>query len=89
MLKYYLPGHSETANDAQALPKGARGHNEFNPRIFAELAADWCHARRDGWEWDWPEFFVIIDEDGNEFHFEVTRELLPDFYANPGPRRPA
>lgn len=81
-MKYYIPDNGETSGDAQSLP----GQDHPTSKTFcfqraAVVAADWCHARRNGWEWDWPKKIVIIDEGGEEYPFEVRRDMVPEFVA--------
>jgi len=47
----------------------------------AERLADWCHARRDGWEWSYPKEFVIVEDNGTLHRFEVQRHSVPEFEA--------
>lgn len=54
-------------------------------REAAKLYADYCHARRDGWEWSWPVKFVV-DDGAAYVVIEVEREHVPEFRAgNPVP----
>jgi hypothetical protein len=76
MLKYYIPDHGYTQEDAEEVPNC----KESDPEDFAKIAADWCHARKDGWEWTWPVIFAVIDESGKEHRIEVSREIVPEFY---------
>jgi hypothetical protein len=49
-----------------------------SPRECAELFADYCHARRDGWEWSWP--IDVIVHDGEQYwQVEVSRDMCPEF----------
>jgi len=74
-LKYYLPNYGESVEDAREIPR----NTETDPSWFAKQAADWCHARRDGWEWSWPVIFIVVDENGSEHRFEIDREMAPEF----------
>jgi hypothetical protein len=52
-----------------------------DPRDAAEQYAEYCHARRDGWEWSWPVDFVV--HDGERYYVvEVERETVPEFCAS-------
>lgn len=77
LLRYYIPDHGETAEDSHALPGGRTDC----PRQFAAEAAYHCQFQRDGWEWDWPKVFVVIDGGGKEWRFSVDREMVPEFFA--------
>lgn len=55
--------------------------NCTNPRSAATEFAEYCHARRDGWEWSWP-IEVIVDDGSQHWLVEVERETVPEFYAN-------
>ncbi len=46
----------------------------------AEIYADFCHANRDGWEWSWPQEFVVFDQSAY-WVVSVDRETVPEFNA--------
>ncbi len=84
MLTYYIDSHDQGPEDAQELRADRiYGTVSDDPEIFAEQAAEYCQNYRDGWEWRWPENFVVL-KDGTEVgRFEVTRECVPHFHASP------
>lgn len=49
----------------------------------AEVYADFCHDRRDGYECTWPLMFRVRSEDGTVSDFEVAREMVTQFSARP------
>ena len=77
-MKFYIPRHGELALDAQDIP----GNSESDPLWFVEQAAEYCYDNYDGWEWLWPVIFVVVDDDGVEYKFEVEIEYNPVFYAS-------
>lgn len=82
MLTYYIASHDQGPEDAQELRSDRiYGSVSDDPETFAEQAAEYCQNYRDGWEWTWPEIFVVL-KDGEEVgRFEVAREAVPHFYA--------
>lgn len=50
-------------------------------RQGAKLYAEYCNARRDAWEWNWPIDFVVHDGTGY-FVVEVDRHIVPEFEAH-------
>lgn len=90
-LKYYIDDR-DNDTDAQHLTRKWDWQNNFSedPEQFAVQAAEYCQDHRDGWEWEWPKVFVILDGNEEVGRFEVTREYAPEFYATevtrPGPK---
>jgi hypothetical protein len=87
-MKFYIEDHGEGPEDAREIPSNKAPYpfcekNKINqvadPRIYAELAAEYCHNHRDGWEWCWPITFTIVSDDGTEANVEVERENVPQF----------
>jgi hypothetical protein len=48
---------------------------------FAEVAAEYFHSHRDGWEAAWPLSMVVVDDAGTEHRMTVEREATPVFVA--------
>lgn len=82
-LKYYLPERGEEPAHARDLlsGRGAPKSQSSHPETFAEEAAQYCHSNRDGWEWDWPNVFVIVDGEKEVGRFSVDIKMEPQFYA--------
>lgn len=51
-----------------------------DPQDAARQFADHCNARRDSWEWSWPQEFVVHDG-ASYFLIEVEREMVAEFLA--------
>ena len=78
-MKYYLPEHGGTAEDAYSL-EGELA--PFHNSLVAASAAEDFHYRRDGWEVNsWPIVFCLVDDDGVESRWQVDREPRPVFTA--------
>ncbi len=61
--------------------------DESPGKFLAEDAAYDFHARRSGWECDWPLVFRIFNVDGEPLgDFEVDREMEPVFNASEVPK---
>lgn len=98
MLKYYISDHGEDLDDAREIGHRARSGfkkyqqdhaiDESNPEIYAESAAEYCRDFEDGWEWDWPVVFVVIEIDeatgkAEELgRYEVSRHITDYFSAS-------
>ena len=79
IVKYYIPDHGETPQDAVELPKNYIG---YTWRYMAEVAAQDHHDGHGGWESTWPITFVLLNEKDQEMgRFEVERESVPQFHA--------
>ncbi len=83
-LTYYIESRDQGPEDAQELrEERVYGKISTDPEIFAVQAAEYRQDYRDGWEWAWPEVFVVL-RDGQEVgRYEVSRENIPHFYASP------
>ena len=80
-MNYYLPEHSETVDDAMAIPMSR--HLWDNPRLCAEMAAEHCNDERGGWEWKWPITIAVLNNELQEVgRFSVDREAVPQFHAS-------
>jgi hypothetical protein len=76
-MKWYVEDHCGP-DEAEDFPKGIAPAVDH---LTVNRLADWCHARRDGWEWSWPKVFVIVDDAGVLHRFEVERHTVPEFEA--------
>lgn len=96
-LKIWRPDRGETVEDAEDFEVTRLGWDDETLDktelcYAAEKYADYCHARRDGWEWSWPVTFHVADEDGKFLGVaEVDRDMAPVFNAAwiPAPQEPA
>ena len=79
MRTYYILelGDAEDARELQK--KQGMGQIATDLSEYAKQAADYCHAYRDGWEWNWPKTFVILDEGIESARFRVDRVTVPEF----------
>lgn len=83
------------ADEFKQYDEDERHDNSWNPAKFrdglsrtagdareaAQMFADYCHARRDGWEWTWP--IDVIVHDGTQYwQVQVDRETVPEFCAH-------
>lgn len=82
MLTYYIESHDQGPEDAQELRADrVYGRISDDPETFAEQAAEYCHSFRDGWEWTWPEIFVVLKDGTEVARYEIAREHIPSFSA--------
>ena len=82
-MKYYVPDHGETKEDAHEFDSGAGlidVPGDIPCEWDAEDAAAYAFDHHDGWEWHWPIVMVLIG-DGGERAFEVQMESTPTFTA--------
>jgi len=84
----------ERADNAWDPHKSTLRSTPHGPRECAEIFADYCHARRDGWEWTWP-IDVIVHDGERYWQVEVERAVVPEFigsypksYVVPDPATP-
>jgi hypothetical protein len=73
-FKIWRPDAGETVEDA-------REYVEDDARLVAKAAAEYDHANRDGWEWEWPVTYHVQDSSGRTVSVEVNRETVPEFWA--------
>ena len=82
-MKYYTRG--ETREDAAEIPG-----KPLDPEDAAEAAAEHLFYHRDGWEipfGEWPITFTIVDDAGQEWTCEVSREDAPVFTSSEPKRK--
>lgn len=79
MMWYYLPqlGHKSAVDGHKLIDCGVPSHHYDTA---ADAASDF-HNRHDGWECDWPQVIVLVDEEGRESKWSVDREARPYFIA--------
>lgn len=70
-------------------PRGRRGVVHVADTVLhdasdaAEAYADFVHDNRDGYESSWPLTFRVRDQDGATDDFEVSRDYVTQFSAEP------
>ena len=59
-----------------------RTYDASSHKEAAELAAEYDHSQRDGWEWSWPVIYKVRSPSGQLALVEISREMVPDFHAS-------
>ena len=76
--RYYFKQSGQDRDDAYSF---STDFNDRSLRYVAEDAAEDYHSNHDGWESSWHLRFTIVDSQGIDHDFEVSREAVPRFYA--------
>lgn len=65
--------------------ESGRDYGALTVSDAARLYADFFHRHRDGWECTWPLVFLVRALETNMLYaVSVSREMVPEFYADEG-----